>query len=701
MLGDTGSRRIDRLVHDLVDHSAEAGDIVQGEEVGGAMLRLRGFMFQNVYLGPLARAEHAKIERVMRGLFEWFCDHPEELPPSGRRRLGGRPRDRLPGRHDRPLRHPRLDRARGAPGPARLVARYTADSKERVRDAIDFVELVGARTELRKAGQRRYTGLCPFHDERTPSFGIDPVEKLYHCFGCGEGGDVFKFVMETEGLDFQSALESLAERAGVELEAEQEDPGAAKRRDRESRLLALLERTAAYYVRVLWESGEAADAREYLLGRGLTEGALRQFRVGYSPSAWDTVLNASRRAGYGNEEVFAAGLAVRGREGRIYDVFRGKVMFPLADRRGRVRGFGARAMRDGQGPKYVNTREGEVFSKGRQLFGIDVARAAASKAGSVVLAEGYTDVIALHQAGFGNAVGVMGTALTAEQAREIGGLASVVLLCLDADAAGRQAAVRAASVLPDRLELRVVGLPPGADPADIVGEEGGAERMAGLLERAVPFARFQVERTLEGARDDEALGEVASVIRALPPGILRDELVKLASSRLGISPELVESAVRTARPAVPAGDGPAAPRARPTAPARRSTAASSPSARSSPSASRCPSSARRSWAPSTSTPSSAHPETRRAAALLRGHLASPSDILGEDPELIPLVAELRDTANRLDATPATLELEALQLDLHRLDREISAARTSEAGAGMHTLAAERQKVLDAIRHRLQ
>jgi DNA primase len=579
------------------------------------------------------------------------------------------------------------------------VARYTADSKERVRAAVDFVELVGARTELRKAGQRRYTGLCPFHDERTPSFGIDPVEKLYHCFGCGEGGDVFKFVMETEGLDFASALESLAERAGIELEAEQEDPGAAKRRDREGRLLALLERTAAYYVRVLWESREAEDARAYLLGRGLTEGALRQFRVGYSPSAWDTVLNASRRAGYGNEEVFAAGLAVRGREGRIYDVFRGKIMFPLADRRGRVRGFGARAMRDGQGPKYVNTREGEVFSKGRQLFGIDVARAAAAKAGSVVLAEGYTDVIALHQAGFGNAVGAMGTALTAEQARELGGLASVVLLCLDADAAGRQAAVRAASVLPDRLELKVVGLPPGADPADIVGEEGGADRMRELLEGAVPFARFQVERTLEGARDDEALGEVAGVIRSLPQGILRDELVKLASSRLGISPELVESAVRTARPAVTTG-GTASP-SRPANGARQAL-------------DRREQSERAFLALCVALPELGEEKlgaldldavfssaaTRRAAELLRGHLATPSSILAEEPDLVSLVAELRDTANRLDATPATLELEALQLDLHRLDREISAARTSEGGPGMQILAAERQKVLDAIRHRL-
>ena len=148
------------------------------------------------------------------------------------------------------------------------MPRYKADSKERVRDAIDFVELVNARTELRKSGQRRYTGLCPFHDERTPSFGIDPVEKLYHCFGCGEGGDVFKFVMETEGLDFQSALESLAERAGVELEAEEEDPRAAARRGREQRLLDVLDRTATYYARVLWESQEAADAREYLLAAG-------------------------------------------------------------------------------------------------------------------------------------------------------------------------------------------------------------------------------------------------------------------------------------------------------------------------------------------------------------------------------------------------------------------------------------------------
>jgi len=589
------------------------------------------------------------------------------------------------------------------------MPRYTSDSRERVRDAIDFVELVNARTELRKAGQRRYTGLCPFHDERTPSFGIDPVEKLYHCFGCGEGGDVFKFVMETEGLDFGAALESLADRAGVELEAETEDPQAAKRRDRESRLLALLERTAAYYVRVLWESNEAADARAYLLGRGLTEGSLRQFRVGYSPSAWDTVLNASRRAGYANEEIFTAGLAIRGREGRIYDVFRGKVMFPLADRRGRVRGFGARAMRDGQGPKYVNTREGEVFTKGRQLFGVDIARAAAAKAGAVVLAEGYTDVIALHQAGFANAVASMGTALTTEQASELGNLAPLILLCLDADAAGQTAAARAASALPSRLELRVVSLPPGADPADIVGEAGGAERMRALLDRAVPFARFQVERTLERAlgadatAQDHVLEEVAAVIRPLQRGIVRDDLVKLASGRLGISPDLVESAVRSpAAPVTARGTSEPAPR-RPANGARQAL-------------DRREQSERAFLALCIALPELGEsklrevdldavftsPLTRLAAERLRGHLEHPASILLDEDELAELVPEIVIHAGRLDATPATLELEALQLDLHRLDREITAAvHTGTPEGAMSTLAAERQRVLDAIRHRLQ
>ena len=178
-----------------------------------------------------------------------------------------------------------------------MVPKYTPDSVERVRDAVDMVDLVGAKTELRRSGANRLEGLCPFHDERTPSFGIDPVQKLYHCFGCGVGGDAITFVRETEGVDFSGAIELLADRYGVELEVAEEDPRAAERRQRRERLLELLERTATFYVRMLWESDEAAGAREYLLGRGLEEATLREFRVGYAPSAWDRVLHGLAAGG--------------------------------------------------------------------------------------------------------------------------------------------------------------------------------------------------------------------------------------------------------------------------------------------------------------------------------------------------------------------------------------------------------------------
>ena len=327
------------------------------------------------------------------------------------------------------------------------MTRYTDDSKERVRDAVEMVDLVGTRTELRRAGVNRYEGLCPFHDERTPSFGIDPAQKLFYCFGCGEGGDAFKFVQLTEGLDFKGALEYLADRYGVKLEPVEEDPATAERRRERERLLELLERTATFYVRYLWDSGEAAPAREYLASRGLDEAVLREFRVGYAPSAYDTLLHAVRRAGFSNREVYDAGLAQRAKgEGMLYDRFRRRIMFPLCDMRGRVLGFGARALGADQKPKYLNSAEGIVYHKGRNLFGADIARAAATKAGSVIVAEGYTDVIAMHQAGLRNTVGLMGTALTEEQVGELSRLAPRVQLALDADGAGQEAMLRAARV---------------------------------------------------------------------------------------------------------------------------------------------------------------------------------------------------------------------------------------------------------------
>ena len=592
------------------------------------------------------------------------------------------------------------------------MSRYTQDSRERVRDAVDFAELVGARTELRRAGVRRLQGLCPFHDERTPSFGIDPVEKLYHCFGCGAGGDVFSFVMETEGLDFAGALESLADRYGVQLEREAEDPAAAARRARSDRLLALLERTAAYYVRVLWESPEAAPAREYLASRGLEQGTLREFRVGFSPGAFDRVVGASARAGYSEEELLACGLAQRRRDGRgVIDRFRGRIMFPLCDERGRVLGFGARALRPDDRPKYLNSSDNAVFHKGRQVYGADLARAAAAKAGRVVLVEGYTDAIALRQAGVAEVVGSMGTALTDQQVDALRRLAPTVLFCQDPDAAGQEAVARGATAvraLNERsrgrgLDFRIVRLPPGEDPADVV-QRDGADAMRSLLEQAVSYPRFAVERAL-GQGDtrtaegrDRVLQEVAPVLTGLPPtaSMLWTDLVRLLSDRLALPESVVESRLRTRR----GGD-------------RAPVAAQAPPAANGAAPDRREQSERAFLAYCLALPDEGEqrlagdldelfsaPTTRRAAEYLRGRLRAPAGELpaGDEP-LARLVAELVIRAGQLDATPAKLELEALQLDLHSLDRRIATAR-AEGQEGIRELAAQRQQVLDAIRHRL-
>src|SRR3954454_875652 len=418
---------------------------------------------------------------------------------------------------------------------------YTKDSIERVRDSVDMVELVGARTDLRRVGNGRWMGLCPFHDERTPSLSVDADKRLYHCFGCGASGDAIDFVEATESFDFKEAIEHLADRYGVELKREQEDPQAEERRKRRERLLKLLDRTAAYYERVLWSWREATRARDYLAGRGLEQETLRKFRVGYSPSAWDKVLMAAQSDGFSQEELAAAGLAQQGRNGRLYDRFRARVMFPLADARGRVLGFGARALREEQRPKYLNTSENEIYHKGRQLFGIDLARAAAAKKGRVVAVEGYTDVLALHQAGIAETVAIMGTALTQEQLAELARAAGTVYMALDADSAGQEAMLRAARQAQQRgLELLVVDMPEGRDPADLVASEG-ADAFRALLDRAMSVAEFEVRRVLADADlstprgRDRAMAAARPVIATVPPNTAtRDELVRYVADRLDV-----------------------------------------------------------------------------------------------------------------------------------------------------------------------
>jgi DNA primase len=433
-----------------------------------------------------------------------------------------------------------------------------------------MVALVSEHTELRRAGASEYVGRCPFHDERTPSFGVNPIEKVYYCFGCQASGDVFTFVMETEGLDFTGALQTLAGRFGVELQTEQEDPEAAQRRQRRERLHSLLGRAATYYARYLWEAREAQPAREYLQARGLREETLREFRVGYAPSAWDRILTASRRAGFSDEDLLAVGLAQRSqnRPGQIYDRFRERIMFSSTDARGNVIGFGARAMRDNQRPKYLNTAESVLYQKRRLLFGLDRARAPAAKAGNVILVEGYTDVLALHQAGLANAVGIMGTALTAEQISELERVAKVLVLCLDADAAGQEAMLKAAKLTDDRnLELRVVPLPDGADPAELI-ERAGADALRERVDASVPFVAFHVERILErndtrsAEGRDEAFRQLLPALKGLRRGPFGDALLRRVAARLELTEaqlgSLIEGAARqNGAPAAGPDPGPA------------------------------------------------------------------------------------------------------------------------------------------------
>ena len=433
------------------------------------------------------------------------------------------------------------------------MALFTKDSIDRVRDAIDMVELVGAKTDLRRAGTR-WQGLCPFHDERTPSFSVNPEEKLYYCFGCQKGGDAIGFVQEVEGLDFPEAVEMLAERYNVRIEREDDDPEADRRRKQRERLLSLLDRTARYYASFLESSGEAAKARAYLAERGFSEEILKEFRVGYSPSAWDKVLVGAQRDGYTTQELADAGLATRNDSGNLYDRFRGRIMFPLADARGRVLGFGARAMSEGRGPKYLNSSESRIYRKGRQLFGIDVARPHATKAGRIVVVEGYTDVLAMHQAGIRETVAIMGTALTEEQVIELAKMAKRVILALDADRAGQEAMLRAARLAKDRdLELAAVEMPAGADPADVL-EKRGNDAMNALLERARGMIEFQVHRVLADAEldtpagRDRALDSARRLIADVPESsALRHELVRTVADRLDLPTNLVTAEVPRSR----------------------------------------------------------------------------------------------------------------------------------------------------------
>jgi DNA primase len=417
------------------------------------------------------------------------------------------------------------------------VARIKDESVRAAVEAADMVEVVSGRTQLRKAGPR-YTGLCPFHEERTPSFSVNPQDKLFYCFGCGKGGDVITFVRETEQLDFAEAVEWLAERFRVALEYEEASPQLEESRRRRERLHAVLDQAASFYERHLWESDAGAPVRAYLESRGLGETACREFRLGLSPG--QGLAPKALAKGFTHEELRRAGLTNK----RGDDYFPQRLMFPLADARGRVVGFQARKLHedDPLRGKYVNSPEGELFHKSAVLYGLNLARAAIAKQERAVVVEGNTDVIALRQSGLEPVVASMGTALTEQQLKELQRLTRRLYLCFDSDAAGEAATLRGMELAAARgFEIRVVTLPPGTDPAD--EPEGFQERLGD----AESYVFYRVRLELDRAGDRQAAFERArETLNRFEDSPERQEAWRYANDKLGMTVQLQARASATA-----------------------------------------------------------------------------------------------------------------------------------------------------------
>ncbi|MGD8684177.1 MAG: DNA primase, partial [Chloroflexota bacterium] len=430
-----------------------------------------------------------------------------------------------------------------------------------IKEKLDIVEIVGESVQLKKAGTI-FKGLCPFHGEKTPSFTVTPARERWHCFGCGRGGDIFNFVMERDGVDFPTALRSLAGRAGVELSERTTREDAQRKRIREA-----LDGAIAFYHTVLTQHPSGAPALEYLHGRGFTDETIERFRLGWAPDAWDAMNTAVRkhRPGVGEADLEAAGLVSRRRSGRgVYDRFRARVIFPIRDASGGATGMTGRILGpqgEDTGPKYLNTPQTLLFDKGRTLFLIDKAKAAIRKAGVAVLVEGNTDALMAHQAGFENVVCSMGTALTAGQVELLTRYAPRIALAYDVDAAGQGAAAFGATELtalvgeiersPYRgrlTDVDVVRLPDDRDPDEIIRDDPDTWRKA--TEDPQPIMEFLIDRaasrhdpsTVSGR--EQLVAEVLPTLRTIADPVRRDGYLQLLARRSGVEERTLLEALR-------------------------------------------------------------------------------------------------------------------------------------------------------------
>lgn len=435
---------------------------------------------------------------------------------------------------------------------------------QEIQAKVDLLAYVSQYVTLRKRG-REYVGLCPFHAEKTPSFSLNAEKQVWHCYGCNAGGDLISFVRRYENIEFRDAIRMLATRAGVELR-ESED----FRRHRSERE-AIYEANAAAKSYFVESRHKSAEAREYITRRGISDATCEKFSLGFAPDSWEGLVNALARARIDLQLASRAGLiSIRQNETGYIDFFRRRLMLPVFNLTGEVIAFGGRALGDDQ-PKYLNTRNTSVYTKGQHVYGLHIARRAAAAAESIIVVEGYLDCLALHQAGFGNAVASLGTAFTVEQARELRRVASNLYLCFDGDAAGIAATARSIDMLADEgLLVRVARLPEGRDPDDIVLNDG-SEAFRMLLDASQPWVDFKIELackriSAQFSSKADIARQAMGVIAYVRDPIERDQYVKIMARRLDVT----ESALRSLRPP---GAAPARPNGGSAQPVHRRTPA--------------------------------------------------------------------------------------------------------------------------------
>ena len=443
---------------------------------------------------------------------------------------------------------------------------------DEIKERLDIVEVVSAYVPLKKAG-RNYKGLCPFHVEKTPSFVVFPETQTWHCFGaCSTGGDVFSFIMKWENVDFAEALRILAAKAGVPLEPR--GPAASAEEKRRQRLLEVTAAAASYYHQLLL-SDEGERARDYLAQRGLTLETIESFQLGYAPDAWEAMQCHLRGQGYALADLEAAGLIIARDDGTYYDRFRDRLMIPIRDLRGRPIAFGARLLPGGkeqgdrQRPKYINSPQTILFDKSRELFGLYEARQAIRAADAAIIVEGYMDVLAAHQHGIGNVVATMGTALTEQQLKRLKRYTSHFVLALDADAAGRAATLRGVQQAREALdhtwvptptasglirfegrldaELRIMTLPPGRDPDEVIrADPEGWEQLVAEAQPVVDYFMALVTAELDlstGKGKAEAVRRLAPLIREIADEVERAHYVQKLARLVQVDEQIVHSQV--------------------------------------------------------------------------------------------------------------------------------------------------------------